>query len=80
MAQSTVTKKGQTTVPSEIRHALRIGPRAKLEWTPQGDGSAIVRGQPSALTLFGVLKSKRRFRGLAAEKRAIRRAMTRGNE
>jgi antitoxin PrlF len=73
MAQSTLTDKGQTTVPAEIREALKIGARDRLEWTAQPDGTVLVRPQPSALDLFGSLKPAKPFPGLAGEKAAVRR-------
>jgi len=55
MAVSTLTDKGQTTVPLEVRKALGIKPRQQLHWTLQEDGSAIVQPQASAVDLFGSL-------------------------
>jgi bifunctional DNA-binding transcriptional regulator/antitoxin component of YhaV-PrlF toxin-antitoxin module len=73
MSTSTLTDKGQTTVPQEIREALKVKPRQRLTWSLRGDGAAVVRPQPSALDLFGSLKSTRRFRGRAAERQAVAR-------
>jgi bifunctional DNA-binding transcriptional regulator/antitoxin component of YhaV-PrlF toxin-antitoxin module len=74
MSTSTLTDKGQTTVPQEIRQALKVKPRQRLTWSVCGDGSVIVRPQPSALALFGSLKSPRKFPGRAAEREAAARA------
>lgn len=49
MPHSTLTDKGQTTVPIEVRTALRVKARQRLEWVVQPNGSALVRPQPSAL-------------------------------
>lgn len=38
-----ITAKGQTTVPAEIRAALRVGPGDLLSWEVRDDGSARVR-------------------------------------
>ena len=73
MPQSTLTDKGQTTVPAEVREALHVKPRQQLEWTVQDNGTAIVRPQPSALDLFASLKPAKSFPGLKAEKEAVRR-------
>ncbi len=73
MLQSTLTDKGQTTVPAEVREALKIKPRQQLEWIVQDDGTAIVRPQPSALDLFGSLKPAKPFPGLKTEKEAVKR-------
>ena len=77
MAISTVTEKGQTTVPQEVREALKVGPRQRLIWSVQDDGSAIVRPQGSALDLFASLKSHKKFPGRAAEREAVGRAVGR---
>ncbi len=37
MLQSTVTSKGQTTIPGEIRAALQIKPGDRLEYRIEGD-------------------------------------------
>jgi bifunctional DNA-binding transcriptional regulator/antitoxin component of YhaV-PrlF toxin-antitoxin module len=77
MATSTLTDKGQTTVPQEIREALKVKPRQRLSWSLREDGSAVVRPQPSALDLFGGLKSPKKFPGRAAEREAVARAIAR---
>lgn len=41
MPHSTVTSKGQTTIPGEIRKALRIKPGDTLEYAVQGDHATI---------------------------------------
>jgi antitoxin PrlF len=73
MPQSTLTDKGQTTVPSEVREALKVKPRQQLEWIIQDNGTAVVRPQASALDLFGSLKPAKPFPGLRAEKEAAKR-------
>jgi antitoxin PrlF len=75
MIESTVTDKGQTTVPKEVRDALGIKPRQRLHWDLTEDGSAIVRPEPSSLALFGSLKSHRKFPGIKEEKAAMRKAV-----
>jgi bifunctional DNA-binding transcriptional regulator/antitoxin component of YhaV-PrlF toxin-antitoxin module len=74
MSTSTLTDKGQTTVPQEIREALKVKPRQRLTWSLRGDGTVVVRSQPSALDLFGSLKSPKKFPGRAAEREAAGRA------
>jgi bifunctional DNA-binding transcriptional regulator/antitoxin component of YhaV-PrlF toxin-antitoxin module len=74
MAISTLTEKGQTTVPQEIREALQVKPHQRLSWSMRDDGTAVVRPQPGALALFGSLKSPRKFPGRAAEREAAFRA------
>jgi AbrB family looped-hinge helix DNA binding protein len=58
MPQSTVTRKGQTTIPGKIRKALRIKPGDTLEYVAEGD-HATIRVHPGARSLKGVLASKK---------------------
>ena len=73
MIESTLTDKGQTTVPREVREALGIKPRQRLQWDLEGDGTVTVRPESSALPLFGSLKSRRKFHGIKPEKAAVRK-------
>ena len=75
MVHSTITKKGQTTVPLEVREALKVKPQQRLEWTIRRDGSAIVRPMPSALGLFGSLRPKKAYPGRQAERAATEQAV-----
>lgn len=77
MAISTLTDKGQTTVPQEIREALKVKPRQRLNWSLRDDGTALVTPQRSALDLFGSLKSPKKFPGRAAEREATALAVAR---
>ncbi len=67
MTTSTVTDKGQTTVPLEIRQALGIAPRQRLVWESRKDGSAVVRAIPSVMELAGSLKSEIPFTSIQDE-------------
>jgi antitoxin PrlF len=58
MPHSTVTSKGQTTIPGKIRQALRIKPGDKLEYAVEGD-HATFRVHPGTRSLKGVLASKK---------------------
>lgn len=58
MPSSTVTRKGQTTIPGKIRKALRIKPGDTLEYTVEGD-HATFRVHPGARSLAGALASKK---------------------
>jgi len=75
MPQSTVTEKGQTTVPVQVRKSMNLSPHQKIQWEIQPDGSVLVRPQPSALDLYGSLKPKAAFPGTREEKDAVRRAI-----
>jgi len=41
MSHSTVTRKGQTTIPGKIRKALQIKPGDKLQYAVEGDHATI---------------------------------------
>lgn len=58
MSYSVVTRKGQTTIPSEIRRALGIKPGDKLEYVAHGD-HATIRVHPGTRSLKRALASKR---------------------
>jgi bifunctional DNA-binding transcriptional regulator/antitoxin component of YhaV-PrlF toxin-antitoxin module len=73
--KSTLTDKGQTTIPRHVRKALGIRPRQRLHWTVNADGTASVTPEPSAMDCFATLKPKVPFRGLKHEKNAVRRGI-----
>jgi len=58
MPHSTVTSKGQTTIPRKIRKALRIKPGDKLEYVVEGD-HVTVRVHLGTRSLKGLLASKK---------------------
>lgn len=58
MPHSTVTRKGQTTIPGKIRKALRIKPGDTLEYAVEGD-RAIIRVHPGIRSLKGALASNK---------------------
>jgi antitoxin PrlF len=58
MPHSTVTRKGQTTIPGKIRKALRIKPGDTLEYELEGD-RVTVRVHLGTRSLKGVLASKK---------------------
>jgi antitoxin PrlF len=55
---STVTSKGQTTIPRQIREALRIKPGDRLEYVVEGN-QATIRVHPGLGSLKGLLASKK---------------------
>lgn len=60
MSESTLTIKGQTTVPLPIRDALHVSAGTKLLWNLMPDGTIIVRAKnKSILDLAGILKAPR---------------------
>lgn len=58
MNHSTVTTKGQTTIPGDIRKALKIKPGDRLEYLVEGD-HATIRVHPGTGSLKGALASKK---------------------
>jgi antitoxin PrlF len=58
MPFSTVTSKGQTTVPKEVREALDVEPGTKLRWDIQGSRVAITTTteRPALYQLRGFIK------------------------
>ena len=58
MSESTVTSKGQTTVPREVRERIGADPGTRLVWHVMPNGSLIVRAKTgSLLDLAGSLKA-----------------------
>ncbi len=55
MTHSTITSKGQTTLPAPIRRALRLKAGDRILYEIQGD-SVVIRPQPGAMAVFGALK------------------------
>lgn len=63
MAESTITEKGQTTVPANIRALVHAKPGTKLVWSVMPDGTIIVRAKSrSVLDMAGLLPAPRRKR------------------
>jgi AbrB family looped-hinge helix DNA binding protein len=59
MSHSTLTSKGQTTIPQEIREAVGLQTGAKLNWSVTPDGVLIVRAKTqSIVSLAGSLKTQ----------------------
>lgn len=63
MLHSTVTKKGQTTIPGKIRDAMRIRPGDRLTYEVEGD-RVTFRVHPGTAALGGALASDK-GRGLS---------------
>lgn len=56
MTESTITAKGQTTVPADIRQAIGGAPGTRLVWHVLNDGRLLVRVKnKSILDLKGML-------------------------
>ena len=63
MAESTITSKGQITIPKVVREALHLEVGDKVYFDLKDDGSVVLmaRNQPVE-SLFGMLKTKARLR------------------
>ena len=70
MQESTVTIKGQTTLPKPVREALGTQPGDKLRYVILGDEVRIMRARP-AMSLSGMLKGQGRVLSLAEMEEAI---------
>jgi antitoxin PrlF len=73
MLESTITEKGQTTVPKEIREILGVTSGQRIQWNLAENGTVTVRPEPSALSLYGSLISPKKFPGNRKEKAAVRK-------
>ena len=60
---ATLTSKGQTTIPKEIRDSLRLKPGDRMTFTLMADGTVIMRVKSRRLMdLAGILHKKGRAR------------------
>jgi AbrB family looped-hinge helix DNA binding protein len=63
MAESTITSKGQITLPKKVREALHLDVGDKVYFDVKDDGTVtlVARNAPVE-SLFGLLKTKARLR------------------
>jgi antitoxin PrlF len=55
MYNATVTSKGQTTIPKDVRDGLNLQPQDKLQFTLLPDGTVIMRAKKRTLPeLMGI--------------------------
>lgn len=57
MIKSTLTNRWQTTIPAEVRAALRLRPGQKLFYEIQGDSVIMRSGYGSVMDMAGCLKT-----------------------
>ena len=73
MPTSTLTSKGQITIPKEIRDRLRLGVGHRLDFQIDGEGNLIVKPRNRDVReLRGMLASKRRPVSVEEMKQAVR--------
>ena len=82
MAVATLTSKGQTTIPKEIRDLLGLAPGDKLDFVVESDGRVVLRAATLDIRqLRGMLRKKgRKAVSLEQMDRAIAEGATRGRK
>jgi len=75
MTQSTITDRFQTTIPQDVRVALKLKPRQRVSYELRRDGSAVMRPIPRLDDLFGSVKLGRPAASIREEKAAARKAV-----
>jgi len=75
MVKGTISRKGQITIPKEIREALGLRPGTRVRFEVK-EGYAVLKPEPKSRVdaLFGVLRSEVPFPGIEEEEEAIERA------
>ena len=59
MSESTLTTKGQITIPKMVRERLNLAPGDKVYFNVQDDGSVVLLARNEPIEgLFGMLKGK----------------------
>jgi antitoxin PrlF len=58
LLKSTITDRGQTTIPAAVRKALKLKPRQQLTYEIRQEGVLIRPEAESLMDLAGCLKSK----------------------
>ena len=74
MPTSTITSKGQTTIPKDIRDRLHLQPGDRLEFVVDDDGRVVVLpATVDAAELAGILKPPSRPVSVEAMNQAVRK-------
>jgi AbrB family looped-hinge helix DNA binding protein len=68
--RSTITARGQTVVPAEIRRRFRLTPSERLEWIVDADGIRVVPVRGDAIEAFRGQGKGGGTKRLLAERRA----------
>lgn len=56
LLKSSVTTKGQTTVPKQVRDALGVAPRDVVYWEIAGNEARVTAGEPELFRWFGSIR------------------------
>ena len=65
MPSSTITSKGQTTVPSQVRQLLNLEAGHRIEWIISPDGQVTIKAANASITrLRGLIKPAGKAVGL----------------
>lgn len=57
MSESTLTSKGQVTIPADIRRSLGVSAQDRITFTPMPDGTVVLRAKTkSIMDLKGLLQ------------------------
>lgn len=75
MPLSTVTSKGQVTIPKQVRDALHLQAGDRLDFQLRDDGSVVLRPQSvDLLSIAGCLKPSKRGVSIEAMQEAVLRS------
>ena len=63
MSESTITSKGQITIPKAVREALHLEVGDKVYFDVRDDGTVVLRARNARVeSLFGLLKDKSKLK------------------
>ena len=65
--ESTLTSKGQTTIPKAIRDSLRLKPGDRITFTPMPDGTVLMRVKNKSVMSLAGSRRRRGRKGLPVE-------------
>lgn len=77
---STITTKGQTTVPKEVRKLLGLGPRQKIVYKIDKSGVRIEAAGKSLVSMAGALANEEPILPKKEERRIAQEALTQRHE
>jgi len=71
--QTTVSKRGQTVIPAEIRQKYNIGPQAKLDWIDEAGVITVIPIPKDAISYYrGRTKGEKLVENLLRERKKQR--------